>query len=281
MDVGLFFAALFRHKILLALGILVSLGAALFSGFTLEKGTFDLRADQEYSASTTVMLQTPRQSIFSSEIPPRPLIEGQTPGDSRSLADTAVIYAYLISSDGIRDLVEQQLGPLSSDETISGVQRTTQPDGSERFPGDYKLPIVDVLGTSSSPARAEAISTAGAELFKQYATAQQDAQAIPPSDRVIFETLRTEEAEVLEGSSPYLPMVAVGVGVFLAFVVFILIVDNAGRNRREARARKKREAEDLRALDAERDARADRAGAAATPQHPLIEDRADDRALTH
>src|SRR5690554_699080 len=125
MDVGLFFKAVFRHKFLLVLGILASVGAALFSGFTLEKGTFDLRAEQEYSASTTVMLSNPTQSLFSSELPPRPLIEGQTPGDSRDLSETAVIYAYLVGSDTIRDLVVQQVGPLAEDETISAIQRTT------------------------------------------------------------------------------------------------------------------------------------------------------------
>ncbi|MCW4384763.1 hypothetical protein OH146_03135 [Salinibacterium sp. SYSU T00001] len=276
MDIGLFFKALFRHPILLVLGVLVSVGAALFSGFTLEKGTFEPRAEQDYSASTTVLLESPKQSLFSAEIPPRPIIEGQTAGDTRNLADTAVIYAYLIGSDAMRELVEQEVGPLGEDESVSAIQRTTQPDGSERFPGDYHLPIIDVLGTSTSPARAEAISTAGAEVFKQYAAAQQEAEAVPEADRVTFPTLRTSEAEALEGSNPILPILAVGVGVFLAFVVLILIVDNAGRGRREAKARKKEEA----ALERER-AREELYGDDALNPSVRRPEHAEDHALTH
>lgn len=255
MDVALFFRTLFRHKILLVLGVLVSLGVALYTGFTLEKGTLEPRAAQDYSASTTIMLGSanPQQSVFSSELPPRPLVEGQTPGDTRNLAGMAVIYAYLVGSDEIRALVEQQIGPLSEHESLSAIQRTTQPDGNERFPGDFELPIIDVMGSAHSAERAEEIATAGAQVFQAYAIGQQDAAAVAPTARVTFTPLRTQEAEVLEGSSPLLPIVAVGFGVFLAFVVLILIVDNIRRGRARSRAERAEAAQHEQGLP-ERDA---------------------------
>lgn len=226
------FRVIGRHKLLMFFGVIVAVAAALFTAFRLETGTFEPRTQIEYRASTHILVSDP-VSVFSSRNASQAVPDGTTAATARDLSSLTVVYAYLASSDEILAQVEEQVGALGPNESLAAMQRTTQPT-AETNTGTYRLPILDIMGTSTDPARAEEISRAAATLFQQYATAQQEAAGVVPEARVQLPIIDERQAKAVDGTNPMLPVVAVGVGVLLGFLALIFAVDNAQVSRREA-----------------------------------------------
>lgn len=231
------FRVIGRHKALLVFGILVAVAAALFTAFKVEtgslweSGTLEPRTQIEYRASTQILVSDP-VSVFSSRNAPQVLTEGTAAPSARDLSSLTVVYAYLASSDELLAQVEEQVGPLGRDESLTAQQRTTQPTAQTNT-GTYRLPILDIMGTSPDPARAEEISRTAATLFQDFARAQQDAASVPAESRVQLPVIDEREALPIDGTNPALPVVAVGLGVLLGFLALIFAVDNARTSRRE------------------------------------------------
>ena len=218
-----------RHKGLLVVGILLAVLASFATAFRIETGTLAPRTIAEYQAPTQLLVSDPT-SVFSTKSAPQTVVDGQTPPASRDLSSATVVYAYLVSSGAIRDEVEAQIGKLGANESISAFQRTTQPD-SKTNTGTYRLPILEIVGQAASKPRAEEISRTAAAVFQTFASAQQDASGVPAETRVQLQVIREGEAAPVDGTNPALPIVAVGVGVLLAFIALIFAVDNARATR--------------------------------------------------
>lgn len=219
--------ALWSHKFLLLLGLAVATVAAFFAGFTISDGQPVARAEQVFNASTTIMLESPDQNIFSgvntSEVPGA----GDEATETRitDLNEVAMLYAYIVSSDQILERVESsEVGELGTSENLTAVRRTTQPASDERFPGNLRLPVIEIIGQSSDPERAEQISREGEIAFLDYALERQEADAVPENERVILTTLRNRSAEEGESSNPLIPSVLTFVAVIVAVLGIISIV---------------------------------------------------------
>lgn len=238
MNLTNMFRVIGRHKALLIFGILIAVAAALFTAFKVESGslwqsgTLEPRTQIEYRASTHILVSDP-VSVFSSRNAPQVVTEGTTAPSARDLSSLTVVYAYLASSDELLAQVEEQVGPLGREESLTAQQRTTQPT-SQTNTGTYRLPILDIMGTSPDPARAEEISRTAATLFQEFAAAQQEAAAVPAESRVQLPVIDEREAMPIDGTNPALPVVAVGLGVLLGFLALIFAVDNARTSRRQA-----------------------------------------------
>jgi hypothetical protein len=140
------------------------------------------------------------------------------------------VYAYLVQSGEIQKTVESAIGPLTRDESITAAQRTTQPTAQTNT-GPYELPVLEISGTAYSADRAQRISREAAKAFVAFAAAQQQAAGVPSTEAVQFQTIRAGQADAVDGTSPALPIVAVGIGVLLAFLALIFAVDNAASTR--------------------------------------------------
>lgn len=237
MNLTNMFRVIGRHKALLVFGILIALAAAMFTAFKLETGTFlqgtlEPRTQIEYRASTNILVSDP-VSVFSSRNATQVVPDGATVASARDLSSLTVVYAYLASSDELLAQVEEQVGPLGPDESLTAQQRTTQPTAQTNT-GTYRLPILDIMGTAPNPARAEEISRTAAALFQEYAAAQQDAAGVAPESRVQLPIIDERSAQPVDGTNPALPVVAVGIGVLLGFLALIFAVDNAQAGRRDA-----------------------------------------------
>ena len=224
-----------RHPVLLVLGILMALLAAFATAFKVETLSLTPRTAAQYQAQTQVLV-TDSTSVFSSRNPAQAVPQGQTAATARDLSSLTVVYAYLASSDEIQKKVEAQIGKLGPNESITADQRTTQPTSTTNT-GTYRLPILEVIGTSPSPSRAERISAAATKAFENEVATQQSGAAVDPASRVKFQTIRAEKATVADGSNPVLPVIAVGVGVLIAFLAIIFAADNVRTTRRESRQR--------------------------------------------
>jgi len=84
------------------------------------------------------------------------------------------------------------------------------------------------------PQRAEEISRTASAVFTEFAIGQQTAANVSPESRVQLTVIKEGDAAAIDGTNPALPIVAVGIGVLLAFIALIFAVDNARAHRRTA-----------------------------------------------
>ncbi|WP_156465849.1 MULTISPECIES: hypothetical protein [unclassified Rathayibacter] len=226
MSVPLYLRVLWSYKWLLAVGIVVSVLAAMVAGYTVKDGEIVSRVESTYQSETTVLLGGGTQNPFAAVRPGQTLQEGTTAAQQLDLTNTAVIYAYLVSGSEIRAQVEAAIGGFNEGEELSGLRRTTQPSGTETNPGRFSLPILAIVGVSTDPARATLISETASTIFQTYVAAQQDAAGTAPDQRVTLSV--TDQGNVVEqeGSNPIIPIAITGLGVFLAFIALAFILYN-------------------------------------------------------
>ncbi|CAN5276053.1 hypothetical protein BH11ACT2_BH11ACT2_17030 [soil metagenome] len=238
MDIPKYLLVMWSYKWLLLVGLVLAIVAGLLAAFTLVDGRIESRAAHSYTAGATVLVSSPTQPLYQAEVPGQTIKQGETAATPRDLTSSAVIYAYLISGTATQEAVEAKIGKLADDETITAVQRTTQPSGSEAFPGRLTLPILEVVGASSSPARAELIARTANEVFQQAVVQQQDAEKLAASDRVILTTIDSPVAVEDQGSNPAIPVLVTAIGVFLAFIALTFVLYNVRLNRAKRTAKK-------------------------------------------
>jgi hypothetical protein len=227
MSVPLYLRVLWSYKWLLAVGLIVAVVAAMFAGYTIKDGALESRAESTYRANTTILLGGGAKSAFAAETPGQTIQEGTTAAQQNDLANTAVIYAYLVSGSATRASVEAIMGELGSTETLSAVRRTTQPAGDEtQGSGRFTLPILSIIGQSTDPERAVEISRTATQVFQDTVLAQQDAAAVAPEDRVTLTVTDEGGATVFDESNPIIPIALTGVGVFLAFIALAFVLYN-------------------------------------------------------
>ncbi|MET4157303.1 hypothetical protein [Agromyces sp. PvR057] len=243
METPKYLQTLWSYKWLLAFGLIVAVVAAFFAGFTITNGQVQSRAVQSYTASTTVLVTSPNDTLYQSQVPGQTIEEGVTAPEPLDLAASTQIYAYLVSSEEIISEVEASTGELDEDtESITAIRRTTQPAGDERFPGSLKLPVLQIVGTAATPERAEELSSTATDVFVGYVGDQQTAQQIAPENRVELEVLASGAAVAGETSNPAIPIVVTGFAVFLGFVAlaFVLAAFRSKRSNRGTRSRSRR-----------------------------------------
>ncbi|WP_431801932.1 hypothetical protein [Microbacterium sp. bgisy203] len=237
METPKYLQTLWAYKWLLLFGAVVAAAAAFFAGFQIQDGQVVSRTAKTYSAATTMLVTSPTQSMYQSETQAETVPEGGTPPVNADLAQSALLYAYMITGDEIRSEVEASVGPLDEDtESITALRRTTQPAGDERFPGRYELPVLEAVGIAATPERAEEISRAAATAFQSYLVEQQDSQQIAENQRTSVEPLAEGKAVEGDGSNPAIPVVVTFFGVFLAFVVLAFVVAGIRSGARKRRA---------------------------------------------
>ncbi|WP_297082386.1 hypothetical protein [uncultured Demequina sp.] len=240
---------LIEQKYVLAVGVLVALIAGFFAGFAIVDGEVVSRATKTFTASSKVLLTAPSPELYQVEIPEEtetiPLDADGNPTEQEliirpatplDLSNSAIILAYLASSDQIADAVEAEIGPLGDGESIVAVRRTTQPNGDERFGGRLELPIVEIAGVAESADRAQLISASATDAFEQMVLSEQRELGIAEDIRLVLEELNGPVAVEVEGSNPLIPVVVVGFGVFLVFIAAALIVGAVRDKLRERRA---------------------------------------------
>ncbi len=233
MNMSHFFRVLWRSKWLMATGLVVAVLTAITAGFRVENGSMEPRAERSFTAATLVMLSGSGIPLYQAASAGQALANGTTAPREQDLSQAAVMYAYIISGSPIRDEVTGQVGPLSAAESISAVQRTTQPSGSERFPGRLNLPIIEIHGTAATPERAVQLVNTATASFHSYVTQQQEAAELAPAARVELANIKDAAVTERDVSNTLAPLIAVGSGTFLAFIALIFILDNARRTRTE------------------------------------------------
>lgn len=227
MDLTLIGRALRQNKLLIALGVLVAVAAGLFSGYSISSSGLEPRTAPVYAGSSTIILTNPALSLYAAQMG-QSTDASAVPQDA-NLSQLAMIYAWVVSGDEIREATERTVGDFVPGDELAAQRRTTQPTGDERFGANAALPIFDIVSRASSAERAEQIASAATDVFMDYVVSQQDAAGIPEGQRVDATVLRAASAELEDGGSSLIS--AVLVGLIVLFVAFLLIVYRANAAR--------------------------------------------------
>ncbi|GAA0493018.1 hypothetical protein [Microbacterium aurantiacum] len=236
---------LLNQKVLLIIGAVVSIACGLLAGFTVVDGQIQSRVVKTFTAASTVLLTTTDPDILQTEIPgvtetiptdgsgqPQEIVVREpTP---LNLSESAIILAYLASSDEVMDVVSASIGGFEDGDAVTAVRRTTQPAGDERFGGRLTLPIIDITGVSTSADRAELIAAEATIAFNDLVVARQDEWEVPENIRLTLDELNAPTADEGEGSNPAIPVIVVTAGVFLLFIALALLIEAVRDRRRRA-----------------------------------------------
>jgi hypothetical protein len=237
MEVPAYLKVLWAYKWLLLVGFVVALVAGFFAGYSVGPGGLMPRAVTSYTATNTIVVTSAKDTLYQAEVPAQKIREGYTAPQTIDLSNTAVIYAYIISGSKLRDTVAAQVGQLDPEiESVTAVRRTTQPGGNERFPGNVRLPVIDVIATAVTPERAETLATATTQAFFAYVTAEQDARHLSKDRRVNLQLTNVGLPLPVELANPNAPVVITAFGVLVAVIALIFAIHGIRTSRTRKRA---------------------------------------------
>jgi hypothetical protein len=224
MDLGLYLRVLWRFRVLVAAGILLSAGLALLTHVRVE---FDgavpqlsYRTPLTWASSSTILISERGFPWGASSLqdvgalqrgePPR----GPQYTDPGRFTSLALLYARLAKSDEVRAILARKGVPR-------GASYSVTPESQE---GVAILPILRIDAWSTSPADAKSLADLATEAFRSYIVEQQQENAIPPERRVSLEVVRSaKSAQVISGRSPVKPVLALLVGLAVTFGLAFLL----------------------------------------------------------
>jgi hypothetical protein len=304
MEFALVIRKLFRHRLLLVLGVLVAVVAAILSVYRIEGGKLKSRSLQYSSASTQILVDTPSSVL------------GNVTQSFESLNMRAQVYAGFMVSPAILELIAQQVGltggqiyatgpvDLNQPPTVvepTALKRNVEITGETKpyrlnFESQPNQPTVNIFSQAPTTVQAVALANAAATGLQEYVTRLEVAQKIPARSRVAIRQLGSANGAVVDGGVSKSLAAIVFVAVLLFWCVLILA---GGRLRENWRASALLQSEvetepadvdpddDLEANDEERtvageandeDAVAARGGAYVAELTPFETPRAEDRA---
>lgn len=231
MDFAVYLKVLWRHRLLIAAGVLLALSLAFFSyarvGLDGVKPSVTHREDEVWRSASTLFVTQEGfpwgRSILDDVIkvggkdglPPAYIPRYGDPGRYSGLAQ---LYAALARSDDVQRAVLKDAPAGSRYETVV----------AKSADNSTVLPLIHVTGYAGSPQSAEALAHRAAQTFRTYLARQQIQNGIPPDRRVQLTLLsRASEPELFAGRSLVRPAF-VFLLVITVFIALAFVADNAG-----------------------------------------------------
>ncbi len=197
MEFALVLRELAKHRIALAVGVLVAVVAATFSVYHLDGLKLKPRQLQHSSASTTVFVDTPSSVL------------GNLNPSFDPLLARATVYANFMASQSALNAIGQQAGipgdqlyaagpvdPLVPRvvEEPTAVQRNVEITGETapyrlNFNNDPNLPTIGIYAQAPTTAQAIALANAAANSLSTYVRGLQVADNVPAQSRVVIRQL--------------------------------------------------------------------------------------------
>lgn len=217
-----FSAALHRHRLLAVVAVFVAILAAVLSTYAVGGGGGGLerRDASAFESSSRLLVRTPRDDPFAAVTGalPEELDEGYQPGE---LAD---IYTLLFESDQVRQAIEDRVGPLPANTSVTA-RRVLAPPGVEADDLEVALPVIDVTAKAPTAHAATALAGDATDAFLSFVADRQAAAQIPPERAVLIEVLNEAGGATDLTPSPVPTMALVGVAVLLAFAALGYMFD--------------------------------------------------------
>jgi hypothetical protein len=238
MEFALILRELFRHRIALAVGVVVALLAAVLSVYRLDGLSLKPRSLRYSSATTTVFIDTPSSVL------------GDLNNTLEPLQQRASAYGNFMASPAFLNLVGQRAGipgdeiyaagPLdpSMPRTVqepTAVQRNVEITGETtpyrlNFNNDPNLPTIGIFSQAPTTKQAVALANGAAASLASYVAGIENANHVPERARVVVHQLGSPIGGVVDGGIKKSLAALAFVGVFVVWCVLILLVTRFRRN---------------------------------------------------
>jgi hypothetical protein len=235
VDLRLYLRVLWRFRLLVAAGLLIALTLAFFSVMRVGPDGIEYRQSQLWGANMRLLVTQkgfPEGRLYaqppseSGEIVDQAAALGIPIADPGRFNALAILYAELASSDPVRQLMLRD-GPVLG-KVVAQAMRDEQ--------SGTPLPLIDLTAVSNTPQGAMGLAVRSAEALDTFITAQQKANDVPATDRVVIETIvRPRGATVFQPRSKTMAIV-VFLAVMLATVGLAFLLENMRPRQREAAA---------------------------------------------
>lgn len=232
MEFALILRELFRHRIAMAVGVVVALLAAVLSVYHLDGLSLKPRDLRYSSATTSVFIDTPSSVL------------GNVNNALEPLQQRASAYANFMASPAFLDLVGQRAGipgdqiyaagPLdpSMPRTVqepTAVERNVEITGETdpyrlNFNNDPNLPTIGIFAQAPTTKQSVALADAAAASLAAYVAGLENTNQVPASDRVVVRQLGQPVGGVVDGGISKSLATLAFVGVFVLWCVLILLV---------------------------------------------------------
>jgi hypothetical protein len=206
---------------LLIVGVVLAAAVAVLSVYRLDGFALKKRGLQHSSASTQVLVDTPSSSL------------GNLSGATEPLNVRATVYANLMATPAVLDLIGKQLGiegaqiyaagpidPLQPKivQEPTALKRNVELTGETKpyrlsYTSDPGLPTVGINAQAPTTPQAIALANAAATGLQKYVASLQQGAKVPAAKRVTIRQLGSANGGVDNG----------GIGKALAFLVFIAV----------------------------------------------------------
>jgi len=210
MDLNLFFRVVRRYRFLVIFGVLVATALAILSFAKITGSGLAYRQPKQWASHENLLVTQPGFPLGQATLP----IGVQAPGN---LSTNAVIYATLASSKLVSGIMRSYGGPLGKVDAVA----VTNPDGST-------LPIVDIAGLATSQGVAKRTADNASKALTQYVVNEQEnaKPPIPPSNRIILNSLGAPDTPQLIKSPSKTRPIFVFLAVLMAFIGLAFILEN-------------------------------------------------------
>jgi capsular polysaccharide biosynthesis protein len=233
MEFALAIRDLWKHRLLLALGVLTAAAAAAFS--------VHHKSLQYSGASTQVLVDSTSSVIGNANEPFEPL------------SGRAQVYSNFMTSPAILEAIGRQVGlagnqiyaagPVDAnlprvEQEPTALKRNVELTGETKpyrlsFENQGNVPTITINSQAPSTSQAIALANASAVALKQYVAGVESSDKIPVHSQVAIRQLGSASGAVVDGGISKTLAVIVFVAVFLLWCVLLLVV---GRSRRVWRA---------------------------------------------
>ena len=227
MDVRLFFRVLWRFRLLVAAGLALGLMLAIVSYWRVDFSNgaprFQPRQAEQWVSYSRLFVTQPGFKWGNSLDPQAGGSAAEDDGLSaqRAVEDRfitlAVIYANLVTSDAVQDLMRRD-GPLRGRLEAAALPVT---------PGsDDLLPIISIAGFAETPAASRATAARAAAALRDFIAAQQRSNRIPAAERVVLASVnKAGDTRLFKARRKTVPIVVL-LTVMFAVVALAFLLEN-------------------------------------------------------
>ena len=250
MELARVIRELWKRKLLLALGVLIAVAAAVYSVHS---------KPLQYSAASTQVLVDSESSVL-----------GNVTQSTEALSARAEVYANFMASPAILGIIGKQVG-LSGDQIYAAgpvnaaeprveqeptaLKRNVQLTGETKpyklnYEAQGNLPTITVYSQAPTTGQAVALANAAVVGLQRYVAGAESASGIPKSSKIVIRQLGSANGGVVDGGTSKTLAAMVFVAVFALWCVLMLYGTRFGKAWRASAV----------ALDEQDDDSSDRAG---------------------
>jgi hypothetical protein len=235
MDLQNFVRVCWRFRGIVAVGLVLAITAALLSfvkpSFAQGKPTFAYRQQEQWISYSTLLVtqrgfpigrsdaDNPIQTVPSTNGTATVAPGGTTPyfAPSTRLADLATLYAQLVKSDVVLNLMRRQ-GPVHGEiRAVPVLSLETQGD---------PLPLVQVAALASTPDMATSLAHRDTQAFQVYLDRMQQQNGVPANRRVLVQVVDAPTKPLIWQGRKLTRPILTFLTLMIAVVGLVFILEN-------------------------------------------------------